>query len=559
MASNIYATPAQADIKPMDFSIYMAAQKAGAQAMQHNLEMQATFLEHDMKKAEKGSQALQGITTALDEMKAYGKKDEEQLSQIRAGYGSRLKEIIGEGIEGGGLHTISGALRLESGRLSSELAKGELGDIGKRHGIAQEHLKIANEIYSKGEMTDYDRYHSSLNLLSTPKQSNDIVKEVTSMSTANSLKYTDVNDLGMEYIRLAKSMYSEDFAKMAVYDQATEGNSERNMINSLLNAAAVQHSNGTGLGSKGTMAGGMNSMGMGGTGYTPIVETNAGTITSRHLGGMLGTQDKVLNRINTELTDESLQKNTPKEQYEIQREADTDLSTMAYSFNRLDAKQQPSVSKGVMATISGSSVRSITHSTTLDSQEIVKNLLDDDKYEDFTVVGVFDADNPHYPGGYAATAKNLEEGEQEFFIISGDKTGSADDYYNDMIFKANRNLHNEERRFEGYQEEFYINVTDAGLKSTTDLYGTAEYEQEDAIVSGAIELVGTEDTDEGGKYKLVTQSRMVNIGGKSRWRIVADIINTETGDRVDISGARGYSTLTETIGWLRSIYNDNLY
>lgn len=559
MAGINYATPAQADIKPMDFSIYMATQKAGAQAMQHNLEMQATFLEHDMQKAEQGSKALQGVTTALDQMKAYGKDDKEQLSQIRAGYGSRLKEIIGEGIEGGGLHTISGALRLESGRLSSELAKGELGDIGQRYGISQEHLKIANEIYSKGKMTDYDRYHTSLNLLNTPKESNDIIEEVTSLSNANSLKYTDVNQLGMEYVRLAKSMFPEDFAKMTMFDEATEGNSYANTINSLLNAAAVQHSNGSGLGSKGTMAGGMNAMGMGGTGYTPIVETNAGTISSRYLGGVFGTQDKVLNRINTELTDESLQSNLPKEQYTTQREADDDLATIAYQFSRLDPKQQPSISKGVLATISGSSVRSVTHGTTLDSQEIVKNLLDDDKYEDFTVVGVFGADNPHYPGGYAATAKNLEEGEQEFFIISGDRTGGTEDYYNNMIFKANRNLHNEERRFEGHQEEFYINVTDAGLKSTTDFYGTAEYKQEDAIVSGAIELVDVKDTDTGGKYKLVTQSRMVNIGGKSRWRIVADIINTETGDRVDISGTKGYSTLTETIGWLKSIYNDNLY
>lgn len=550
----MYATPAQLDAAPMDFSVYMQAQRVGAEVMQNKLQLEAQLLQTDKERSQLGTEAVMGVVSTLDKFKAYGDKDEAQLEQIRTGYRERLQNLVKQGVEGGGLHTIADPLRLESARLERELDKGELGDIGQRHSLSQEHLKIAKDLYSKGNLTNYDMWATTQNLLSTPKKSNDIVKTITDLSTSAGLKNSDINVLKAEYLRAAQTMFPQDFATMDAYDADTGASSKSLMVHSLMNAADIQFANGTAGGNASTVMGGANNAG-GGQRHTPMVPTGAGETATRGFWGLTGTPDAVLQTITTDIVSKSLQTDTPKEQHGVISEGDEGLKTMAFAYNELDPKSQSTISKSVFATLSHSSIKSITHSSSMDSGEIVSDLLDEKKYKDFRIVGVFDADNPYQPNGYAATSTNIDSGEQETFIVSLPNS----DPYDQMIFDASKALYNNELRAAGHKSEFNINVTDAGLDSTTALYGTGDYEQENATVSGAISLSDPTKSDKHSKYKLYTQARLNNIGGKATWEIVADIINTETGERVDISGDKGYSTLNETIYWLKNVYNDNFY
>lgn len=559
MANNMYAKPAELDATPMDFSVYMQAQRVGAEAMQNKLQLEAQLLQDDTERARMGSEAVLGVTTALDNIRAYGKEDEEQLGEIRASYTKRLQDIVKQGVEGGGLHTIANPLRLESARLNTEMARGELGNIGKRHAISQENLKNVNELYVSGNLTNYDQYFYGHNLLATPKKSNNIVKEVSNFATASGLKNSKLKVLQAEYLQLARAQFPEDFQKMFLYDSETGADSMNSMKHSIMAAAAVQHADGDGMGNARTMVGGLNNEGA----YnktTPASPTGAGEVSSDNWFDPFNwftTSATVSQKINDDVTlSGSLKRDEQSDQYEVQQAADKRLSTALFNYAKIDDKRAASVTKDLWAGISSSSVKSVTNPNTLDSGKLIADLHNEDKYEkgSFRVIGMYAPDNPYNPSGYAVTAWNIDDDAQEHFIVSN----PTNDYYDNMVFQASRSLYSNELRAAGFQDEFNINVTDAGLESTAALYGTGEYTQGDANVSGAIELTDPSKSNTNTKYKLYTQAMMVDVGGgQPEWQIVADIINTETGERVDISGDKGYSTLNETIYWLRDIYNEN--
>lgn len=549
--ANLYAQPAQANIQPMDFSVYMAAQKAGHEAMQGKLALEARMLESDAQKAQLGTQAVMGVTSALDKIKAYGDTDEKQLGEIRAGYNERLQGLVKQGIEGGGLHTISNALRLESAKLNTEITRGELGNVQQRYDISQQNLGTISDLYTKGDMTNYDRHFYSDNLLMTPKKSNDILGDTTDFATANSLKNTSLRVLQDEYLQLAQTMHPEDYAKMVKYDKETGANSLANMENSIRIAAAIQHADGSGGGGPSSTY--LGSMQNGGTQIPgTITATGSGDTAKRYWINYFGTSDKQLNDMTNNLTmpDSVFRTGDSDAQYGNFDAADEKLKNVSFTHTGINKKTSDAITPMVWSELNNLGIKSFDQDNTIDSGELIADLRDEDKYEkgSFRIVGTYGGENPYYPNGYAATAYNLDTKQNENFIVANPNASR----YDRMLFETSQALFNKNARAAGQSFNFDITVSDAEV---------ARFDQEPSDMSGGIALtIAGKDGVNRSKYKLTTKAMMIDIGGgQGEWQIIADIINTETGERVDISGTKGYSTLRETIDFLRTTYDDSFY
>ena len=526
-----YASPAQGDIKPMDFSIYMAAQEARAKASHNKLSLEANLLAGDMKRAEAGGQAITTAISTLDQMRAYGDEDEAQLGQIRQGYKEQLQSIVQQGMEGGGLHTISNELKLQSAKLQSEINKGELGDINKRYGISQQNLETIQDLYSKGDMTAYDLDFYSSNLLSIPKPSNDVIKGVTDYATAKSLQAGTLEDLTNKFVNLADTMYQEDFAKMAMYDKKYGTNTLEQAKNSLAAAAAVQYGN--------MNLTGINSV-LFGKNTTEIVNPNAGNITPGVTDWAVGNYSDKLQMLNdNSIISTDLKSNDNATRKETVAGAEKKLESIAYAYTGLPLEKAEAITKRFMSSLTHYGVRSLNNDEG-DPAELAAALQDPKRYTKFNVIGDYGPNNPYYPEAYVATARNVETDELETFVIGG----ASGNRWNNMIFQANKGLLNADTRLNGTVNSFNLELTD-------ELIDNKGIKMEESVVRLSEPNVGGKQS----KYQLVTKPGIVNEGGEPTWKIVADIINTETGERLDIGGASEYTTVETAVGFLKNLYS----
>ena len=459
MANNIYATPAQANIQPMDFSMYMQSQEMMAKATQAQQATQGAMLDRQATQLGQGIESVQGTISTLDSMQAYGEEDERRLDEIKSGYMQRIKGLITQGTEGGGLHTIANPLQLESFKLNRDITQGELQGIGTRYAKSQNNLEELDKLRTQGKMEDYDYYWHRKNLLTPPAPSVDITEEIAKYVTSAGTKGKTLEEIQAEVVNLAQNMYAPQMGRMIQYDEELNGTSYERQINSLLSMAMLKDSEGGG-GVFSTSRPGLNSAAAANGGMpTAMYETGAGNVGASRWRWFIGDYKDAINRTanNVFIDDKYLSAD-----YDIKKQAmdvaDKRAAATSYGFTAFNSNKEANEAKGaVLRSIAGLGIKSLDRDNSIDSAELKSEIFDKEKYDQnsFTVNGYY-IRSPHFPAGLHAKIKNLETNEFEEFIIENPNPSSGDR----MMFDLYAPFYNAEDRAEGKAYTVDIRLSD---------------------------------------------------------------------------------------------------
>lgn len=524
MPNNMYAKPVQSKARPMDFSMYMSAQEAGFKANQTALNMKQKRLERDATNLQAGGAAMENVLTSLNTMSAYGNEDEARLAQIKAGYTERLQGIIKEGIEGGGLHTVANPLRLESQRLKDEVQSGDLRAINTRYGKAMEKDKAIDEMYSKGDLADYDYMFYKADLTHPVKPTVDVLDDAMDFVKASGLTGKGPAQIYNSLNEIIASRNPDVLQRMAAFDvkSGDPKNGYRAALDaSVREAALLAYKQGP---ANGNFSTGGSIPGPNANYIATQAGINTGVTPTADNGYMFGwvggdTDKKFMEIGNNILADEYKGKDVSGTK-DILEQADLKAQNAHLYINPIAAKDIGKVTDFVKATMSMGGVKSLTHDNTQDSNELVAALHDKEQYTDLKVLGTY-THNQYYPAGYSMTATNVKTGEQETFVVGNTSTNIGP--YEHIKHDAYQSFYTTQDRREGKVSEFPITMN-------------------------------REDSPEGAEFVIKSRPAIINQNGGPTWVILADIVNKTTGKTLKISDGDDPTTIDYVTAFLQNKY-----